>query len=149
MNVMVETSGRDASSFRQIDHFFGDRAVWDTAPHGIPCIGFYRKLVVNFQINEIVHAEHSVDARMMGEIVAGRKALADARGVRAIVDANRGGPYGSSVLRNIQQMSAAVWRSLLSGEVANESWYCPLCSTLPVWCSVARIPCSMISHAAW
>jgi hypothetical protein len=113
MNVMIETSGRDASSFGQIDHFFG--------------AGGYRKLVVHFRINEIELAERSVDARMIDEMLAGRKALADSQGVRAIVDANRGGPYGSSVLRDIQQMSARVWRSVLAGELATESagWYGP------------------------
>ena len=51
LNVMIETSGRDAAMFRYVDALF-------------PAAAGYRRLAVNFAINDIAFAERSVDARM-------------------------------------------------------------------------------------
>ena len=101
MNVMVETSGRDAGMYAYVDAFFPDAE--------------YRKLVVNFAINELGFAERSVDARMTREMAAGEAALAGGDPV-VLVEANAGGPYGSAVLAGVQAESRAVWARVLAGE---------------------------------
>lgn len=78
LNVMVETSGRDIGSFHYVDHFF-------------PESSGYRKLVLNFGINELRFAEQSVDSRMLCEKANGKKAL-EAQDVHQIIQANAGGP---------------------------------------------------------
>lgn len=107
LNLMVETSGRDVGMYQYIDMLFPG----DTSG--------YRKLVINFTINDISHAERSVDTRMQAEREVGAAALKSARleggskaGV-AIMRANAGGPYGSSVLAGVQADSQRVWQSIL------------------------------------
>ena len=110
LNVMVETSGRDIGSFHYVDHFF-------------PPSSGYRKLVLNFEINELHFAEQSVDSRMLCEKADGTKALA-ARDVRQVISANAGGPYGSSKLAGVQADSERVWKSVMSGEAKiSAGWY--------------------------
>ena len=81
LNVMVETSGRDVGMYKYVDHLQPDA---DDA---------YRKLVVNFGINELSFAERSVDTRMLGEMATGKAALARcAADPAGLVKANAGGP---------------------------------------------------------
>jgi len=108
MNAMVETSGRDIAMFRYIDHFFDDKD--------------YNKLVIHFKVNDLSHAEKSVDLRMEKEIQDGKEAM-DSNDPQKIIDANAGGPYGSEVLKGVQADSAKVWKSVLSGEDAGKSWF--------------------------
>ncbi|CAE8584300.1 unnamed protein product [Polarella glacialis] len=111
MNVMIETSGRDIAMFRYVDHLFpGDE---------------YRKLVLNFGINDLGFAERSVDARMLQEMQKGREALKQsAENPRALIDANAGGPYGSGVLKKVQAESEQVWDSIVQGSAdVGKSWY--------------------------
>lgn len=106
MNILIETSGRDIASFEYVDHFFNNSS--------------YRKLVVHFTIDDIVHAERSVDSRMASEMQAGRAAsqlksstvLEEYEKIRAIVSVNAGGPYGSEVLRQVQAESDKVWTQI-------------------------------------
>ena len=80
----------------------------------------YRKLVVNFEINDRRFAERSVDARMAGEMAAGRAAR-ESGDVVALVQANAGGPYGSAVLARVQAESRTVWARVVAGEQAGVS----------------------------
>jgi len=110
MNIMVETSGRDIGMYEYIEHLFpGDS---------------YRKLAVNFEVNDIGFAERSVDARMEREMRDGRAALALADPM-AVVRANAGGPYGSAVLAGVQADSQQVWRTVVGGGEGDlgHSWY--------------------------
>jgi len=113
-NLMVETSGRDIGMFRYIDHFFTD--------------GGYNKMVVHFTIDEIERAEASVDARMLKEMVDGRAAMgrlqqgADRDRVLELIGANAGGPYGSAVLKRVQDESQGVWERVCAGD-AGDGWY--------------------------
>jgi hypothetical protein len=133
MNVMVETSGRDIAMFDYVDRFFDDAD--------------YNKLVVHFSVNDIKHAERSVDCRMLGEMENGKRALdallchreqeeeeeekhgtdSDAvrrAGAMSIIEANEGGPYGSAVLRSVQEASDRVWGSVQAGSVdAGATWF--------------------------
>jgi hypothetical protein len=104
LNVMVETSGRDAAMFAYVDHFFPDAE--------------YRKLLVHFTVDHVQHAEASVDARMGREMTAGKAALRSAAPAVTLVRANMGGPYGSAggVLRGVQAESQAVWDRVASAE---------------------------------
>jgi len=99
MNVMVETSGRDPAMLGYMDHLFPDDQ--------------YRKLIVHFTINEIEFAEDSVDTRMLGEMESGRKASGAAGDTLQLISANAGGPYGSNVLRQVEEQSNKVWRRVL------------------------------------
>lgn len=109
-NVLLETSGRDVGMYAYVDHFFPDAD--------------YHKLVLNFEIDDLAFAETSVDARMVGEMAAGRAAVAagDAAG---IVAANAGGPYGSAVLAGVQAASRAVWEKVAAGDAGGvgDTWY--------------------------
>ena len=100
LNVMVETSGRDVGMYKYVDTFFPD--------------GAYRKLVLNFEIDDISFAERSVDVRMAREMVTGKAALEDGTSP-AIVSVNAGGPYGSAVLAGVQADSRKVWRYIGEG----------------------------------
>jgi hypothetical protein len=91
----VETSGRDIGMFEYIEHFFPEQD--------------YRKLVLNFEINEIEFAESSVECRMVGEMRAGVDAVATGE-TRRIIRANAGGPYGPKALAGVQQVSRVVGR---------------------------------------
>lgn len=106
VNLMVETSGRDVGMYKYIEHLQpGDS---------------YRKLVVNFGINELAFAERSVDTRMLSEMKLGRAALARAATDPAgVVKANAGGPYGSQVLAGVQSDSIKVWKEIVSGSVGD------------------------------
>eukprot|EP00929_Paragymnodinium_shiwhaense_P011343 TRINITY_DN11694_c0_g1_i10.p1 TRINITY_DN11694_c0_g1~~TRINITY_DN11694_c0_g1_i10.p1 ORF type:complete len:462 (-),score=68.41 TRINITY_DN11694_c0_g1_i10:132-1517(-) len=106
INVMAETSGRDAGMWHYIDFCFPDDS--------------YRKLVLHFEINDISFAERSVDSRMSREIQAGHNALAGA--AADIINVNSGGPYGSKVLKGVQADSDKVWRTVVDGELA-KTWY--------------------------
>lgn len=101
LNALVESSGRDIASFDYIESIFVPRPE-------------YRKLVLRFTIDDIGHAERSVDARMADEMRAGG-ALATARtdNARAVVAVNAGGPYGSEVLKSVQADGDKVWASVL------------------------------------
>lgn len=109
LNVMVETSGRDVGMYQYVDTLF---------PGGEGECG-YRKLVINFSINDISYAERSVDTRMRMEMKLGASALKRAgtecsgEAGAAIIRANAGGPYGSSVLAGVQADSRKVWQTIL------------------------------------
>ena len=107
MNMLIETSGRDVASFDFIDELFASEPL-------------YRKLVVHFTIDELGHAERSVDLRMEAERRAGREIAASAEQLgdalsraRAVVNVNAGGPYGSEVLKAVKADSDAVLASVL------------------------------------
>ena len=109
LNVMLETSGRDVAMFEYVDHFFPD--------------DHYRKLALNFEIEDLAFAERSVDARMLGEMKRGRAAAA-AGDARAVVDANAGGPYGSAVLAGVQRDSRACWAKVAAGDAGvGATWH--------------------------
>ena len=109
LNVMLETSGRDVAMFEYVDHFFPD--------------DHYRKLALNFEIEDLAFAERSVDARMLGEMERG-KAAAAAGDARAVVDANAGGPYGSAVLAGVQRDSRACWAKVAAGDAGvGATWH--------------------------
>ena len=59
LNVLVETSGRDIASYDYVDTIFA------SCPQ-------YQKLVLHFTIDELKHAERSVDARMIEEMKLGK-----------------------------------------------------------------------------
>ena len=119
LNVMVETSGRDVGMYQYVDALF-------------PSEAGYRKLVVNFAINDIGFAEKSVDSRMETEMEVGKAAMAkyEADGASAaaaagIIQANAGGPYGSAVLAGVQADSMRVWKDIVSsseGDVGH-GWF--------------------------
>ena len=96
MNVFVETSGRDIASFSYMDQFFPDDSQ-------------YKKLVVNFSIDDIKYAEQSVNTRMKKEMADGRAAVLRKATVHELITINAGGPYGSAVLKGIQSESTKVW----------------------------------------
>uniref|UniRef100_A0A7S3QDC4 Uncharacterized protein n=1 Tax=Chaetoceros debilis TaxID=122233 RepID=A0A7S3QDC4_9STRA len=100
MNIMVETSGRDVAMFHYVDSFFPSDK--------------YNKLALHFTINDLSHAESSVDNRMVQEMREGIKALKSGD-VDKIIKANAGGPYGSEVLKGIQKDSDAVWDKIIEG----------------------------------
>lgn len=109
LNVMLETSGRDVAMFEYVDHFFPD--------------DHYRKLALNFEIEDLGFAERSVDSRMLGEMARG-KAAAAAGDARAVVDANAGGPYGSAVLAGVQRDSRACWARVAAGDAGvGATWH--------------------------
>ena len=112
LNIMVETSGRDVAMFHYIDSFFP--------------VDQYNKLALHFTINDLSHAEQSVDNRMVGEMKSGIQAL-KSKNVQNIIKANVGGPYGSEVLKGIQEDSDKVWNSIISnvGEDKNvgNDWF--------------------------
>lgn len=115
MNVMVETSGRDVAMFHYIEKFFPEDR--------------YNKLVLHFTINDLKHAEKSVDRRMTEEINEGIDTILsgeeeDMKSRSNIVYANKGGPYGSEVLKGVQRDSDRVWEEdvIVKGGVG-ESWY--------------------------
>lgn len=107
MDVMLETSGRDIAMFQYVDAVFDEEK--------------YRKLVVHFRINDIKHAAQSVDLRMAAEMSQGKKAVSS-DDVRAIVDANAGGPYGSEVLAGVQKDSDRVWQQVVADGSDMASW---------------------------
>jgi len=96
VNILVETSGRDIAMFEYIEKFF-------------PASTNYQKLALHFTINDLKHAETSVDTRMLKEIDAGRKVLEGAKNPSDIVNVNLGGPYGSSVLAGVEADSERDW----------------------------------------
>jgi hypothetical protein len=106
LNCMLETSGRDVAMFHYVDRFFPAHK--------------YNKLALRFTINNLEFAEKSVDQRMVDEIEGGIKALPDAF---KVIEANKGGPYGSEVLAGVQSDSDNVWETeVLSGKVGSD-WY--------------------------
>ena len=116
-NCMVETSGRDVSMFHYIDRFF---PVQDDES-GSGQTG-YRKLALHFVINDLSSAQESVDKRMVDEIKAGIEAL-NAKDTHMIINANKGGPYGSEVLPGVQSASDSVWNDQVLTGAVGQSWY--------------------------
>lgn len=104
MNIMIETSGRDVAMFHYVDSFFPSEE--------------YNKLALHFTINDLSHAESSVDSRMVREMREGIQAM-QSGDVHQVIKANAGGPYGSEVLKSIQRDSDAVWDAVIS-ESTNE-----------------------------
>ena len=82
----------------------------------------HHKLVVHFRINDIGFAERSVDARMIGEMAAGRKAL-ESGSVEKIIEANAGGPYGSAQLQGVLEASDEVIDKVFAGETDHGDWF--------------------------
>lgn len=115
MNIMIETSGRDASMFNYINSLFDDDSL-------------YRKLVLRFTINDIRYAERSVDRRMQEEMKKGMEILHDPVEdreevkFRKIIDVNAGGPYGSTVLQGVQAEANNVWGEMCTNSVI-DGWY--------------------------
>jgi hypothetical protein len=133
VSVMVETSGRDVASLTYLDYFFGPiiaRNPTDGSP-GAPA-AHYRRLLVHFTVNDIAAAEASVDSRMLGEISRGAAVCAAAfpagpplhpgcaGDIRAVIDVNAGGPYGSSVLAGVKRDSDQVMQ-VVFGDAARGS----------------------------
>ena len=107
---MVETSGRDIAMFNYIDRFFPSR---------------YNKLALHFTINDISHAESSVDNRMIKEIQAGIDVMKnESVDVKQVVHVNAGGPYGSHVLKGVQRDSDKVWNDIINNHTdVGSDWY--------------------------
>ena len=96
MNVMLETSGKDIASFHYVNYFFPS--------------SHYRKLVVYFEINDVKHAEQSVDGRMKREMERGRDLVSrQATTVRDLMAVNCGGPYGGKQLCAVEAAARATW----------------------------------------
>jgi hypothetical protein len=94
--------------FHYVDHFFPER---------------YNKLALHFTINELSHAQRSVDTRMVAEMKTGIDAVKDGN-VRKMMYANVGGPYGSEVLPGVQEASDRVWNEVvLKNDGVGEDWY--------------------------
>jgi hypothetical protein len=111
LNIMCETSGRDISMFHYMDHFFPSEK--------------YNKLALHFTINDLTHAMQSVDARMVHEMKMGKLAV-ESEDVMEVIYANVGGPYGSEVLRRVQEDSDRVWEEVVKGNGAGgcgDGWY--------------------------
>ena len=110
LNIMVETSGRDVAMFHYVDSFFPSEE--------------YNKLALHFTINDLSHAETSVDKRMVREMKVGIEALQSGN-VDQVIKANAGGPYGSEVLKGIQRDSDAVWDTIISegDSDVGKDWY--------------------------
>lgn len=109
MNVLVETSGRDISSFDYMDSNF---------PSDI-----YSKMVVHFTIDDISYAERSVDTRMLREMADGRACIGESHlDATRLIAVNQGGPYGSSQLRAVQADSDRVLASVLGGSAGRADW---------------------------
>lgn len=110
LNIMVETSGRDVAMFHYVDSFFPSEE--------------YNKLALHFTINDLSHAETSVDKRMVREMKEGIEALQSGN-VDQVIKANAGGPYGSEVLKGIQRDSDAVWDTIISegDSDVGKDWY--------------------------
>lgn len=95
MNIMIETSGRDIAMFKYIDHLFPNQ----TTDNNNNINNGYRKLAINFKINDLSYAERSVDLRMLKEMSDGQAALvafqdstkgSECERVREIINANAG-----------------------------------------------------------
>jgi len=100
LNVLVETSGRDVASFDYVDALFP------------PELG-YQKLAIHFTINDIRHAERSVDLRMASEMKSGESVITAGGDARKIVSVNAGGPYGSNILKAVQADATKVWATIV------------------------------------
>ena len=124
LNCLMETSGRDVAMFRYVDHVFP------------PTV--YRKLALHFVINDLRHAQDSVDRRMVHEIHTGLQAIRPTTEttnesnsapditieIGNVVDANAGGPYGSEVLPGVQEASDLVWNTVLDGTAGvGDDWF--------------------------
>ena len=124
---MLETSGRDISMFKYVDHIFPDGSSSSSSSSSSNGEHVeYNKLVIHFTINDIKYAEASVDGRMLREMNDGQTAISSNNGsgdyLNDIINVNAGGPYGSSVLRSVQEDSDRVWANIDSGDVGS-SWY--------------------------
>jgi len=111
MNIMIETSGRDVAMFHYVDSFFPSEE--------------YNKLALHFTINDLSHAETSVDTRMVREMKEGIEALKSGD-MDKVIKANAGGPYGSEVLTGIQRDSDAVWDQIISEDAegdVGQDWF--------------------------
>jgi len=111
MNIMIETSGRDVAMFHYVDSFFPSEE--------------YNKLALHFTINDLSHAESSVDTRMVREMKGGIEAL-NSGDMDKVIKANAGGPYGSEVLKGIQRDSDAVWDTIISEDAegdVGQDWF--------------------------
>ena len=104
--------------FHYVDQFF---------PAAAPGEGGtgYRKLALHFTINDLAYAELSVDARMGREMATGAKLACASAGAgqgevsaRAVVAVNQGGPYGSEVLKGVQEDSDRVWAEVVTAASA-------------------------------
>ncbi len=95
--------------FHYVDHFFPT--------------GYYSKLALHFIINDLSHAQTSVDNRMVREMKAGIDAI-KAQDVFDIIYANAGGPYGSEGLPGVQEDSDRVWNEVvLKNDGVGQDWY--------------------------
>lgn len=93
-----------------------------TGPTAPGSLDGYRRLVVHFTINDIRHAQLSVDQRMELEMRRGQQAMARRAPHRETVAINAGGPYGSSVLAGVQKAAQKVWASVEADRLAS-SWH--------------------------
>jgi hypothetical protein len=111
MNVMLETSGRDVAMYKYVDILFPDNS--------------YNKLAINFEINDIKHAEKSVDLRMEREMKLGREVLGGGGSLKEITNVNMGGPYGSAVLAGVKSDRESVWKAVVVGRAGDvgKGWY--------------------------
>jgi len=102
MNTLVETSGKDIAMFDYIDFLYNDNS--------------FNKLALHFSINDILHAERSVDNRMSNEMRAGSDIIANNLMVdaKSLTYVNAGGPYGSEVLAGVQADSDKVWNQVIN-----------------------------------
>jgi hypothetical protein len=66
--------------------------------------------VVYFEINDVKHAEQSVDGRMKREMERGRDLVSrQATTVRDLMAVNCGGPYGGKQLCAVEAAARATW----------------------------------------
>ena len=108
LHCMMETSGRDVAMFTYVDEFFSEG---------------YNKLALHFTINDLSYAQQSVDSRMIREMKVGVRAVAT-NDTMQVVYSNAGGPYGSEVLRGVQEASDRVWEEVvLKNDGVGEDWY--------------------------
>eukprot|EP00980_Cylindrotheca_fusiformis_P021499 scaffold8353_cov138-Cylindrotheca_fusiformis.AAC.30 len=108
INCLMETSGKDIAMFHYVDHFFEASK--------------YNKLALHFTINDLSHAQESVDKRMVKEIIVGSKAV-KSEDAFEVVYANAGGPYGSKVLKGVQEDSEKVWQEKVLTGAVGKDWY--------------------------
>ena len=138
MDVFAETSGRSSGSFHYIDFLASERdggpkgrsqatnesraaaATEASAAASVSTVRRANKLVARFEVNDVRHAKRSVASRMTREIAEGRSALASGSHEACLV-ANRGGPYGPSVLTGVEAASKQVW-SELEPRLRREGW---------------------------
>ncbi|CAE8740856.1 unnamed protein product [Polarella glacialis] len=111
MNVIVETTGKDAAMLDYVNHFF-------------PALDYHR-LVLRFEITDLTLAQTSIEARTRKELVTG-KAAAGSDDLAGLISSIAGGSvFGMDELHSIQEGSRKVWQHILQGGCpsVDDSWH--------------------------